>query len=491
MENILFFARKKVTMDKFSSQVKITTNSAVKKVLKVVPNSIINSCDIMADIVSISGKIKATVIYVNQNNEIDSSEMFFDFIEKQQITDTLEDIFAEDVIEVKSINFSGMDIICIFEHNLTINGNYKYEIPTSTDEKENFVTKKSQFNTLKHITSCEDNFVVAQECDTNLGNIQILSITGSVILTDVVSLVDKIAIEGKIISNTIYSDEQGIGQYSKEFEFKQEILANGTVPNMKTRAFVQVRDISVIAEDNDGKTNLIYSVNLFAKGVIYEDAEYEVIDDMFSLSNIIQTKYDFIDARTFSSMKNYVDTFLLSNDISNIENFDDILGVFLPKFNILSIDETDGKSFINANITSIALYKSGDEINELNTSLPIRLEISKDLKELVGSIWTEVEVASYKVKAGKNLEVVYNLNYNVVFENETNLKYVKSCEVKGDKVVNDSGIKIYITQKGETLFDVAKSLNIKPEIIAQQNEVFDSFEQGEKIYVYSPINLYN
>jgi len=46
-----------------------------------------------------------------------------------------------------------------------------------------------------------------------------------------------------------------------------------------------------------------------------------------------------------------------------------------------------------------------------------------------------------------------------------------------------------VTRKGETLFDVAKVLNVRPETITSQNDVQDIFEQGEKIYIYSPINL--
>ena len=491
MENMLYYARKKITMDKFSSQVKISANSVVKKVLNVEPNAVINSCECVNGIVSISGKIKATVVYVNQNNLIESTELYFDFIEKQQITETIDDIFAEDKIEMMSVNFSGMDIICIFEHNVCLNGNYKYEIPSLIEDEQSFVSKKTQFNATKYILSCDDNFVVADEGETNLNNMTVLSANATVVLTEVIALVDKVSIEGKIISNLSYLDEQGVGQYSKEFDFKQEISASGVVPNMIVNAFVGVKDVTSSAEDNDGKTNLVISVSLYAKAMIYEDCDYEVIDDMFSLKNVIQTKFDYIEASSFIGLKNYNDTFMNSTDISKIENFDDILGVYSPKLTIDSFEEYDDKCYLIANIESIALYKSGEEINELKTTLPVKIEVLKEQKERVGGAFGVPQITSYKVKAGKNLEIVYSVNYNVSFEKSVNVKYLQSYELKSEKNDNEGGIKIYITREGETLFDVAKSLNIKPETITSQNNVADYFEQGEKIYVYSPINLYN
>ncbi|MBQ8426067.1 MAG: DUF3794 domain-containing protein [Clostridia bacterium] len=490
MENIGYFARKKITMDKFSTQVKVSTGNSISKILSVSQKSIITSCDIMNGYISLSGKINVNVIYISQENLIENSEMVFDFIEKQQINCTLEDIFAEDNIELKNINYSGNDVICIFEHNICLNGNYKYEIPIFNDDN-NLVTKGSKFDSLRYITSCEDNFVVAEVTEVNLDNITIINYDASVILYETICLVDRISVEGKIISNIVYKDEQGIGSLSKEFDFKQEISADGVVPNMILSAYSNVTNVNISAEANDLKTNLTYEISVFVKGLIYEENTYEFVDDMFSLSNNISTTFDYIEARSFSNMKNYSDTFMLSTDISNIENFDDVIGVCLPKFKLDSIEELEEKSLLTGTITSDAVYRADEKLSTIQTSLPIKIEIPRNIGEVVGKVNTALEITSFKVKAGKFLEVVYILNYSVIFENTISTKFVKSYELKSEKNINTSGIKLYITSQGETLFDVAKKLNVKPDIITNQNEVFDTFEQGEKIYIYSPINLCN
>ena len=68
-------------------------------------------------------------------------------------------------------------------------------------------------------------------------------------------------------------------------------------------------------------------------------------------------------------------------------------------------------------------------------------------------------------------------------------RYVKAYEIVDQKNIDDAGIKVYITRNNQSVFDVAKALNVRPDVILKQNEVDDVFESGKKIYVYSPINL--
>lgn len=491
MENVAFITRKKITMDKFSTQIKVSTASPIKKILNVDATSIISSCDVLSGYVSLSGKIKANVIFVNKLDELDQSEVFFDFIEKQQLDIELDDMIAEDRLTLKNVSFSNAEAICVFEHQVVLNGNYSYELPAFSEDNKDFVTKTSTFEAQKFVTSSEDNFVVAEETEVNFTDLKVISSSANLIITDTSCLVDKISIEGKILSNVIYKDSEGVGHLAKEFEFKQEIQSNGTLPNMKVAVIPIMKNVTVTPEENEGKTNLVYAFDLYAKGIVYEEGSYEIIEDMFSLKNKIQTTYDYIDARTFSKMKNFTDTTMLTEDISKLENFDDILSIYLPKFAVSSVEESEDKAIISGVITSRVLYKTENDDCEFETNLPVKLDIIKENDEVVGNVLVSPEISSFKVKAGKFLEVIYNINYMVNFEKEVSEKYVKEYEIQGEKSENEAGIKIYITKQGETLFEVAKSLNVRPETITSQNEVDGSFEQGEKIYIYSPINLYN
>lgn len=491
MENVAFLTRKKLTMDKFSSQVKISTENPIKRILNVDVSSIISSCDCINGTISISGKIKVNLIFVNKLDGVEHSEVYYDFIEKQQQKFELSDIYALDNLTLKSVSFSGTESICVLEHNIKLDASYTYDIPMFSDENNEFVIQNSSFESQKFVSLAEDNFTVAEEAEVNILNANILSSTANVVITDVNCLVDKIAIEGKILSTIIYNDLDNIESYSREFEFKQEIQANDVLPNMIVSVSACIKNIAITLVENETKTNLTYSFDIYARGLVYEEYTYETIEDMFSLKNNLKTTYDYIEAKTYSKMKNLTDTVMLSEDISKLENFDDVAQVYLPRFFMKNIEESDTKAILTGQIISEVIYKTTDDLFSYETKLPVKLEIEKDLNEYVGDTNVSVDISSFKVKAGKFLEVLYNVNYTVHFDKLVSEKYVKSYEVLSEKNENSSGIKIYITKQGETLFEVAKSLNVRPATITSQNEVMQTFEQGEKIYIYSPVNLLN
>ena len=96
---------------------------------------------------------------------------------------------------------------------------------------------------------------------------------------------------------------------------------------------------------------------------------------------------------------------------------------------------------------------------------------------------------SFKVKAGKEIEVSLKIGAHSSVVNYVFERYVKAYDIVSEKESEDAGIKVYIARQNQNLFDIAKALNVSPELICSQNEVEDVFEEGQKIYVYSPINL--
>ena len=140
-------------------------------------------------------------------------------------------------------------------------------------------------------------------------------------------------------------------------------------------------------------------------------------------------------------------------------------------------------------LNTTALVRTSDDYQTLTTENETYFEISKDAGLSLEGISASVNIVSFKVKAGKELEISARVNYSAKFNTNVSERYVSSYEVVSAKPESEGGIKVYITHQGETLFNVAKVLSVRPEVIAEQNEVGDIFEQGEKVYIYSPINL--
>ena len=489
MENVVIISRKKVTMEKFASQVKIVTEEPIKKLLSVTASAVILNSDCVNGLCQVNGKVKVNAIFLSTDGKIQHSESSSDFSEKQQINFALDEVFALDDVVISNFSASGNEILCFLEHNISVCGNFKYEMPQAEKIESEFVLDKNDFSALRFVAGAEDNFVVAEEIQSNLLGVTILDASAKAVIFETSCLVDKVVVEGKVLVNLVCLEGEVVTPLSKEIEFKQEIAVAGTLPNMKTECQVLVKNVTVTPEENNEKTNLVFVFDLGARCDVFDEATYSVVTDMFSLKNELQTTYSYLETNNFAGQKNFSDTVMQISDVSSLENFDDIVGVFEPKFIFSSVEKVGEKFFVLGKIESLVIFKSTDDISAFTSYQETKLEISAEEKLNLKNLEVAVSVASFKVKAGKDLEIMFNLVCTAKFETENSQKYVKSFEKKAEKIENFSGIRVYVSAGNENLFDVARNLNVRPELISSQNDVSGIFEQGEKIYVYSPLNL--
>ena len=262
MENLVVSTNKKYTIDKFASQIKVITSTLVKKVLNVSASSIALNADCMGGVVSISGKIKVDVVYLTFENAIEKASGEADFIEKQKIPFDLSDPFVFDNLYVTDVNFSSNEIICSVTHNTEILGVYRYELPNLTENNDEIVSNITNLNLSRVVSSVEDNFSIAEESETNLRDIQIIKVNASAIVDDVVCSVDKVVIEGRVISEMLYNDNGSVLSSLKEIEFKQEIAAENVNPSMKATAFTMIKNANISFEESGDKCVLAYSYDI-------------------------------------------------------------------------------------------------------------------------------------------------------------------------------------------------------------------------------------
>lgn len=489
METQALLARKRFTMDKFSSELKIQTEENIKAVLSVTATSAVANTECTSGFTHVSGKTKVNVVFVSEEGNISAAEGVLDFSEKQQSSFALEKCHGIDEVNVSNHSFLGNEILCFLEHEISVCGNFKYEISEFSESEDELVLSKKTFSALKFVADAEDNFVVAEEVESNAQGVRVLSSTAKTILSEVVCLVDKIVVQGKVLAEAVYADSTGVSTLAKVCEFKQEIAANGTLPNMVPDVHAEVKNVTVTAEEVQEKTNFVFVFDMFAKAYIYDEGTYEVTTDLFSLKNELQTAYSFVEMKNYNSVKTFSDTAVSVSDVSEIEGFEDVSCVYAPKFELISIEKQGDTYVATGSLLAVAIYKTAEELCSEALSTEVKIEVTSETDADLRELQVVPEISSFKVKAGRDLEVMFNLSCTAKYETGISEKFVKSYEVLSEKQETTSAIRVYVTSEGESLFDVARSLNVRPEVISSQNEVAENFASGEKIYIYSPVNL--
>ncbi|MBO4538795.1 MAG: LysM peptidoglycan-binding domain-containing protein [Clostridia bacterium] len=86
---------------------------------------------------------------------------------------------------------------------------------------------------------------------------------------------------------------------------------------------------------------------------------------------------------------------------------------------------------------------------------------------------------------GGEVDLSFEAIVNLKGVSEKTICVVSAIETGAPKEENDFAISLYIVQKGETLWDVAKALNTSEEILLRQNaDVPLPLSGGEKVILY-------
>lgn len=489
MENVAISVRKNLTMDKYFSQVKIVTPNNISKVLEVSARSVVSSAELVNNFLLVSGKIVANVVYLTDENKIENTETTSEFVEKQKITFVLSEISAQDELKIESTSNSSSEVMISVSHCTEITGIYRYLVGDSAKQGEEMVLNKKTIKTLNFKQSNEETFVVAEEVETNLSNIKILNINSSVALTGVITAVDKVVVDGKLRVNALYVDDGGLGEISKEFEFKQEVAMKNVMPGMAAEAYLKHLNTSIVEQVAGEKHALAFVIDLSVKSYVFENTETETFDDMFSLKKEIVPTYELAEFEENDGFVFDNDTVLTQTDISLQGDFDDIVGVYQPSVEIVEVKDFGEKLSINAKIHALAIYKTQTSLQSLNLEYETHFETEKEISKTLKNATASASVTAFKVKAGKDLESAFAVEYRFEYKKENSENFVKGYEEKQEKTDSDAGIKVYVTRENQTIFDIAKALNVMPELIKQQMQVEDVFEAGQKVFVYCPLNI--
>jgi len=489
MENLVVSSSKKFEAEKFTTQMKVITQNMVKKVLSSTAKSEIVNCECINGTLSLSGKIKFEILYLNGENKVEFASNETDFIEKQKLAIELSNVYAIDLALVEDINFSSNEIICSVSHNTEIYGIYNYSLPNFDNAEGDIVADKTSLKASKLITSASDEFSVSEESETNLRGIQILKTNAEAIIDETSSSVDKIVLDGRILAEIIYLEGENVSSFQKQFDFRQEIAAENVIPNMKASAFASVKNANVSFDDAGEKCMLSYNFDLTAKCYALEENTYEIAKDMFMLSNEIAVVYDYVESKNGQEIAMQTESFMTQTDITEIIDFEDIIGVFEPAVRVIKIENQGDKAEIMAKFNAYALYKDSQGISRLDIEKELVFELNCNDGKFVDSVRLDCQIVSFKVKAGKEIEASFKVNYYASLMSMSVSPFVKSYDILGEKEVGDEGIKVYVVRENQSIFDIAKALNVRPALIEDQNQIDGGFESGQKVYVYSPINL--
>jgi len=463
------------------------SDKPIKRIISIHALPMIVSSEKTGDSISFSGNTSYQIVYQTEEDKLTSFICDCDWQNSVLVTSlgeyfidvNVKDNFVTDssLTEVVISTVLNIDVDCIVTETVNL----------ETSFPEEYIVKENNHNYNKVINTIKENFNVVQEHEFDGQIDEILYSNAFVNNTNAIINIDLVSFEGEIVVNSYCSKDGLVFQVDKIINFKQEVSALSVVNEHLIDSNVKINKLKVSNSVNeiDNKTNLIYSIDLEINGVVYSIETNAFVEDVFSTKKEITLSSECLLNETYFGQFSIEDVF---NSVCELEtNVTEILYFMPTAINVNTINKEDNLLKIDGVIDlKFVCLTEGNMPIELKSQVPFFKEFN-DINS--DKVKIEAKIVSYKLKNERELDVNLQLNYHFKEVKEDYVTFVSNIEELEDKEIIDEAIVVYVVKKGETLFDVAKKLNISPEDIKEQNELEnEELEEGLRLTLYIPID---
>lgn len=471
-------------------EVSLNAKEQVETVLSAASEANIVSHECIQGQVSLSGRSNIRLLLIGEEGRVISSNHNADFSDK----------LDSDLINTKSsliINSNVTDITC------QVNGNIVkvslvieitvYMLNLSNIElnmADSMCTKKASIQISQMNANTDTSFNVTSEQQVEGSILRVISADSVACLSSTTVNDEILTASGHIYTNFVYmASDNKILIKPVTTAFTEEIKAKDFINNMPISSSVSVRStkvhIDIMEEGESNKYTL--DITLSLKAMQMHPQTKEIISDAYSLTNEVALIYHSVE----SSLCN--DTIYLNQQIEGIVDFNEdhrVIGFVNPKVQIINsvcIEETMLiEGIISGNI--ISTNSDGNIVSD-EYQLPMSIKLSNML--ITASVVMPTAIicdVKHHLSAGK-IQLTCNIMLNINSYATTINSLISEVKVLEAKNMNTSAIEVCMARKGDTLWDIAKSLSVEESIVTTYNpELVLPLDKDEKIVLYRQIN---
>ena len=484
-------SKKVLLTDQFESvcKMEVPNDKPIKRILGINAVAKITAQEKVADGVNFSGNTYYHVSYQTEEGGLAAVSVVTSWQEKLEQIDNQNFVICPDVKEnvITSQSFTEIEISSLI--NVTVLGVGSEKIYSVDGMGGDYVKLENTHEYQKAVNFVSDTFNEVSEQQVGAKIEEVIGYFANVQLKNAMAGIDTVTYEGEVFINTTLLIDGQIQTQVKTVEFRHESAVLGTVPNNLADVDVDLNGLNVTASvsEIDGTSNLIYALDLTANIAVYSKDNMTVVEDLFSVSKITSCQYECVKSTVFDGdnyfSENQVLTFLADQDV------DDINFVNNATVSISDVVNNDGKYILNGAVCVDAVFGLENQERFAQTGFaPFSVELPDYKKD--DDLKICAKVLSYKLKNSK--EVALTVEFDIRQKKYTcnYISYVSSVQEEDDKVLNDAGIRVYITGENENLFNIAKTINVRPDdIVAQNPGVENNFEKGTRLVIYTPLNI--
>ncbi|NCB48424.1 MAG: hypothetical protein EOM55_02190 [Clostridia bacterium] len=473
----------------YSGDVKIV------KVLTLSAKPNLETTTIFAGKVILEGEIDYDLLVVLEDNEITpltQKAKFSQVFENSEISEN--SAICADLL-LSELNSSGggdesLHLSSTIEFNINIISK-NCEVRNAVMPEGVFVREcEVCFNSL--VTDVKYDGVINFELSKDSKIAKILFVKNSATIKSVISAVDYFVVSGTVFSSIIYeTEDKSIRSIVKENNFSEEIEAKGTTKESNIQALIFTKE--AVSTENSDKNMFVFDVPIAISAQVYNKNCTKTVIDAYSLKNEVNLTTESFSVGEFASTKqadeNILTNFTLSESIPQIDKLLATTPTYITILNqIVKNSEVVLEGLANINLIYYSEDADGNNVlNSLDVEVPYSIslklaEISESDQIVSQAVLGDISV---KVKHGRELEIFAEVKVDISQTSLSTSAITSQIALGEDKPERDYAMEIYLAKSSQTLWDIAKELNISTaELVEQNGELTLPLADEEKIVAY-------
>ena len=488
-----------------NSQIKNTVvlnapeNDKIKKVLSFVALPIVEQTEVVANEVKISGYVKYKSLVCLESGE------FLELTQNVPFNTGVENAIVESGMVVE-VDYNILDSIASSNTGLEVSYTTTidfvvYGIMQGTNVNivvpdENLYTKQSEIDVSTFLSKVVYNSVASVEImkDAKTSKILYTNYTGTIKAVNPSN--DYFVVIGDIVLTTISLGEDGsLRSNIKEIPFNEEIEAKGVDKNSIIQSKFVVNKDAVVMQNEEGNAFIVEMPFVIVSN-IFATSKKNCVIDAYSIDREVNLTTESFEQNEFLPTKSIDENIIANLNLSEqTDRIEKILSTIPINISVVNSYTKNGEIIIEGIASfSLTYYSEDDEGNNILNS--VLLEVPYSLNILAPDVMEgdEVDVnltigdINIKSKRGRELDVIagVKVNYSIIrpFVSAMVTKVIYGEE----KPQKDYALEIYVAKERQTIWDIAKELNISTDNLMMQNpELTLPISAGEKIIIYHQI----
>jgi len=469
--------------------------------------------DVSQDRVNFVGKLDIQMLYQAKGSDkpihsIHTTTPIDDFLNIDGVTkDMWVDISGEiSNIDYKVLNDRKVSYRAVINVFICAEGKNEEDVIINISDlpKTQLLQKNIQIS--RNIEKKEEHFIVKDELSIPNGkpNIsELLQYNVVIANKDVKVSGGKVSINGELLISTLYKGDMAesvIEFVEHEIPFNGAIEMQEASEGMFADVTLGVKDKYVqVRPDSDGEDRMLEAeISIGAIVRLSKQDEISVLEDAYAINKKITfsrstVKYPRLICRNRNQtpVKEVVQ---LTGSSPNMLQIFRVTGkVHLDEVKVIE-DKVIAEGIIGADILYIA-ESDATPLYCYQTILPFRqtIETKGALPEMDVSIETSIDHTGFNMLSDKEVELRFLLSFNtrVIEEKEINLIADLACEdMDRHELDRMPGMIVYVVQKGDALWKIAKKYNTSIDELLTINEIEnpDKVYQGQKLLILKKIS---